>query len=159
MIERPVNVGDVLKAGEIVARLDPQNQQNALRTAQANLASAEAALTQARLTFGRQQELLKGGWTPRAKFDEAQQALLSAQAQVDCRSGTAAHRAGSAELHGLVRRCPRRGDRGRRRAGRSGPCRADDRATSRVRADAMRCSMCPSSSSGRVRAIPWSRSR
>lgn len=83
MIKRLVNVGNVLKAGEIVAQLDPQNQQNALRTAQANLASAEAALTQARLTFGRQQQLLAGGWTPRAKFDEAQQALLSAKAQVD----------------------------------------------------------------------------
>jgi RND family efflux transporter MFP subunit len=83
MMKRPVNVGDVLKAGEIVAQLDPQNQQNALRTAQANLASGEAVLTQARLTFGRQQQLLAGGWTPRAKFDEAQQALLGAQAQVD----------------------------------------------------------------------------
>ena len=83
MIERPVNVGDVLTAGQVVARLDPQNQQNALRSAQANLASAEAALTQARLTFGRQQELSKDGWTPRAKFDEAQQALVAAQAQVD----------------------------------------------------------------------------
>ena len=71
------------RPGEVVARLDPQNQQNALRSAQANLASAEAALTQARLTFGRQQQLLEGGWTPRAKFDEAQQALLSAEAQVD----------------------------------------------------------------------------
>ena len=40
MIERPVNVGDVVTAGQIVARLDPQNQQNALRSAQANLASA-----------------------------------------------------------------------------------------------------------------------
>ena len=83
MIERPVNVGDVLKAGQVVAKLDPQNQENALRTAQANLASAEAALTQARLTFARQQELLKDGWTPRARFDEAQQALLTAQAKVD----------------------------------------------------------------------------
>jgi RND family efflux transporter MFP subunit len=83
MVKRLVNVGDVLRAGEIVAQLDPQNQQNALRTAQANLASAEAALTQARLTFGRQQQLLSGGWTPRAKFDEAQEALLSAEAKVD----------------------------------------------------------------------------
>jgi len=81
--ECPVNVGDVLKPGQLVARLDPKDEQNALRTAQANLAAAEAVLTQARLTFGRQQELLKGGWTPRAKFDEAQQALLTAQAQVD----------------------------------------------------------------------------
>ncbi len=83
MIERPVHVGDTLKAGQIVALLDPQNQQNALRSAQASLAAAEAALTEAHLTFARQQELLKGGWTPRAKFDEARQALLAAQAQVD----------------------------------------------------------------------------
>ena len=83
MIKRLVNVGDILKAGETVAQLDSQNQRNALLTAQANLAAAEAALTQARLTFGRQQQLVAGGWTPRAKFDEAQQALLSAEAQVD----------------------------------------------------------------------------
>jgi RND family efflux transporter MFP subunit len=83
MIERPVNVGDVVSAGQVVARLDPQNQQNSLRSAQADLASAEAVLTQARLTFGRQQKLLADGWTTRARFDEAEQALVTAQAQVD----------------------------------------------------------------------------
>ena len=83
MIERPVNVGDVLKAGQVVAKLDPQIQQNALRSAQANLASVEALLTEARLTFGRQQQLVKDGWTSRANFDEAQQKLETAQAQVD----------------------------------------------------------------------------
>lgn len=83
MIARPVNVGDVLTEGQVVARLDPQNQQNALQSAQAQLASAEAALTQARLTFSRQQDLIEHGWTPRAKFDESQQALVAAQAQVD----------------------------------------------------------------------------
>ena len=83
MIERPVHVGDALKPGQVVARLDPQIQDNALRSAEANLASLEAVVTQAQLTFARQQELLKNGWTPRSKFDEAQQKLLSAQAQVD----------------------------------------------------------------------------
>jgi RND family efflux transporter MFP subunit len=82
VIERLVNVSDAVTAGQVVARLDPRNQENALRSAQANLLSAEAVLTQARLTFGRQQELLKGGWTTRAKFDEAQQALTTAEAQV-----------------------------------------------------------------------------
>jgi RND family efflux transporter MFP subunit len=83
MIERPVHVGDVLTAGQVVARLDPQNQQNSLRSAQANLASAEAVLTQARPAFWRQQQLLKDGWTTRAKFDEAQQNLQTAQAKVE----------------------------------------------------------------------------
>ncbi len=83
MIERPVQVGDRVAAGQIVAKLDPQIQQNARQSAEANLASAEAALAEARLTFSRQQQLLKDGWTPRASFDNAQQRLLTTQAQVD----------------------------------------------------------------------------
>src|SRR5678815_59554 len=35
MIERPVNVGDVVGTGQVVGRLDPQIQQSALRSAQA----------------------------------------------------------------------------------------------------------------------------
>jgi RND family efflux transporter MFP subunit len=83
MIERLVNVGDVLKAGQVVAKLDPQIQQNGLNSAQAELASAEAVLTQARLTFGRQQQLIKNGWTSVANFDEARQKLETTQGQVD----------------------------------------------------------------------------
>ena len=79
MTERPVNVGDVLAAGQVVARLDPQIQQNTLRSAQANLASAEAQLTEARLTFERHRKLLKTGATSRDKFDQTQQTMLSAQ--------------------------------------------------------------------------------
>lgn len=83
MIARLVDVGNLVTAGQVVARLDPQNQQNSLQSAHASLASAEAVLTQARLTFWRQQQLLRDGWTPRQKFDDAQQSLLTAQAQVD----------------------------------------------------------------------------
>nr|WP_114948621.1 efflux RND transporter periplasmic adaptor subunit [Microvirga calopogonii] len=83
MLERPVNVGDQVRPGQVVARLDPQNQQNALRSAQANLSAAQGQLTQARNTFDRQQNLLQKGYTTRAQFDDAQRALQSAQAQVD----------------------------------------------------------------------------
>ena len=83
MIERPVNVGDVLKAGQVVAELDPQIQQNGLNQAQAELASLEAVLTQARLTFWRQQQLIKDGWTSRANFDAARQKLETVQGQID----------------------------------------------------------------------------
>ena len=75
MLERPVHVGDVLAAGQVVARLDPQIQQNALTAARANLQSVQAVMTQARLTFSRQQELFKDGWTARANFDDTQQTL------------------------------------------------------------------------------------
>jgi len=83
MIERPANVGDVLTAGQVVARLDPQIQQNSLRSAEGNLSSLEAQLREASITLWRQQELLKDGWTSRAKFDEAQHKLQTIQAQVD----------------------------------------------------------------------------
>ncbi|MDI4663000.1 efflux RND transporter periplasmic adaptor subunit [Xanthobacter autotrophicus] len=83
MIERSIRVGDVVSPGQVVARLDANNQQNALRTAQANLASAQAVLTQARLTYQRQEQLSKGGWATRARFDEAVQSLRSAEAQVE----------------------------------------------------------------------------
>jgi len=82
MTERSVNVGDVLQAGQVVARLDPQNQENMLRSAQASLTAAEAMLTEKRQAFWRQQELLRTGWTPRARFDDAQAALQTAEAQV-----------------------------------------------------------------------------
>jgi membrane fusion protein, multidrug efflux system len=83
VIERLVDVGDVLKVGQVVAKLDPQIEQNGLNTAQANLASLEAVLVQARLTFGRQQQLVKDGWTSQANFDEAQQKLKTTQGLVD----------------------------------------------------------------------------
>jgi RND family efflux transporter MFP subunit len=83
VIERPVDVGDVVQSGQVVARLEAQDQDNAVRNAQANLSAAEAVLTEARLTFQRQQGLVESGWTPRARFDEARQVLESAQARVE----------------------------------------------------------------------------
>ncbi len=83
MIERPVNVGDHIEAGQELARLDPENEVNALRSAQASVAAARAALTQSRSAFERQRTLLAQGHTPRAQFDLAEKALQTAQSQVD----------------------------------------------------------------------------
>ncbi|MGA2491799.1 MAG: efflux RND transporter periplasmic adaptor subunit [Roseiarcus sp.] len=83
MIERKVQVGDKVTPGQKIASLDPQNQQNALRSAEAALSAAQGQLTQARNAFDRQQTLLGQGFTTRALYDQAQQALQSAQAQVD----------------------------------------------------------------------------
>lgn len=83
MVERLVNVGDHVETGQNLAKLDPQDEVNALRSAQAALAAAQARLTQARDTFGRQQQLLASGHTPRATFDQAQKELQTAQANRD----------------------------------------------------------------------------
>jgi multidrug efflux pump subunit AcrA (membrane-fusion protein) len=61
MIENDVKLGDRVQAGQVVARLEPQNELNALRAAQANLAAAQGQLTQARNNFQRQDTLLKQG--------------------------------------------------------------------------------------------------
>lgn len=83
MIERPVNVGDRVRAGQMLARLDPQDESNGLRSAQANLAAAEGQLTQARNNFERQRRLLSSGAASRAEFDAAQESLQTAQARAD----------------------------------------------------------------------------
>jgi RND family efflux transporter MFP subunit len=83
VIERLVNAGDHVNRGQVVARLAPEDEENAVRSAEAKLAALEALLNQARLSFRRQQALLKDGWTARAKYDEAEQKLHTAQAEVD----------------------------------------------------------------------------
>ncbi len=83
MTDRPVNVGDHVEPGQILAKIDPLNEVNALRSAQANLAAARAQVVQTRAAFERQRILLGQGHTPRAQFDIAEKALRTAAAQVD----------------------------------------------------------------------------
>ena len=83
LLENNGKLGDRVETGQLVARLEPQNEMNQLRSAQANLAAAQAALTQAQNHFERQDTLLKQGWTTRANHDQATQALQTAQAQVE----------------------------------------------------------------------------
>ena len=55
--ERSVTVGDPVAPGQVVARIEPQDFQNALRSAEADLASAQAVLANSKGTEGRQSEL------------------------------------------------------------------------------------------------------
>jgi RND family efflux transporter MFP subunit len=83
MIQRPVNIGDRVKAAQVVARLEPEPAENELRSTRANLAAAQSLLTKTRNDFNRQDELLRGGWTTRVRHDQALHAMQAAQAQVD----------------------------------------------------------------------------
>lgn len=82
IIERLVNVGDKVEPGQVLARLDPQDEQNALRSAQAALSAANANLSQATNQYDRQRQLLNRGFTPRAQYEQAEQAFLNARSQV-----------------------------------------------------------------------------
>jgi macrolide-specific efflux system membrane fusion protein len=84
-----VELGQQVKAGDLIAEVDAQPQRIKLRNAeasvtalQAQLAARRAALVQARLTFQRQQELLQADATSRADHEAAKAAFDTAQADV-----------------------------------------------------------------------------
>lgn len=83
ILENNTRLGDRIEPGQVLARLESQNELNALRQAKAALAAAQAQLVQARNHFERQRTLLEQGWTTRANFDQAEQAHQTAQSQVD----------------------------------------------------------------------------
>jgi RND family efflux transporter MFP subunit len=83
MVERSVNVGDRVRAGQIVARLNRDNEENNLRAARAALVAAEARVTEATNNYQRQRQLLASGFTTRVRYDEATQTLQTARSQAD----------------------------------------------------------------------------
>ncbi len=82
LIARGAEVGELVKQGERLAALDPALQAAALRTAEADLASAEAQLINATGTEGRQRALLDRGDTPIAQAELAQKNREAAAARV-----------------------------------------------------------------------------
>ncbi len=83
MTERLVNVGDTVAPGQLVARLDSENEENALRAARADLAAAMGQLTEAQNNYNRQSTLLRDGWTTKVRYDEARQTLETTQSRAD----------------------------------------------------------------------------
>lgn len=81
--ERRVEVGDHVAADQVLAVLEPLTQQANLDNAKAALTSAEALLTQAKMSFERQRQLLAGGFTTRTTYDNAEQELRTTQSTVD----------------------------------------------------------------------------
>ncbi|MBZ6078014.1 efflux RND transporter periplasmic adaptor subunit [Microvirga puerhi] len=81
--ERPVDVGMDVKQGQVIARLDPENELNALRSARAALADAEGALRRADGQLQRQSHLRDRGVATRADFETAEQARRAAAARVE----------------------------------------------------------------------------
>jgi membrane fusion protein, multidrug efflux system len=82
MIERSANVGDRVEAGQVVAKLEPQDELNALRSAQAAVAAAQAQFNQYKSNFDRQKTLVDRNAAALQAFEQAEQAQETARAQV-----------------------------------------------------------------------------
>ena len=82
IVRRYYDVGTVVKQGDILANLDPTDQQNQLRSAQGDLAKVQAQLINAKANARRQQELFDRGVGAQAQLDTAQADLKTTQASV-----------------------------------------------------------------------------
>lgn len=81
--ERLANVGEHVTADQVLARLDPAEQQAEVDTATAGVQSAQATLRQATAAFERQKNLLTAGNITRRDYDQAEAAQRMAQAQLE----------------------------------------------------------------------------
>ena len=82
VIERSVDVGDFVEPGQQIAQLDTTTQQLAIRTAEANLSSAQAQLNNLLAVQQSQRSLLDLGNISDAVFESAAQASSSGEAAV-----------------------------------------------------------------------------
>ena len=83
MVERSANVGDRVEPGQVVAKLEPQNELNALRSAQAAVAAAQAQFNEAKANYGRQKFLLSRDVASRVQYERAEQTQETARAQLN----------------------------------------------------------------------------
>jgi RND family efflux transporter MFP subunit len=82
VVSRTVDVGVAVKKGDLLARLDDQDYRNKLKSAETDIAGAEAVLVEARATEERLRQLLATGVTTRANYDAALKNLRSAEAKL-----------------------------------------------------------------------------
>ena len=83
MITRVVNVGDRVHAGDVVARLDPQDLTLQVESAEAELAAATSSLAQAAADLTRYTTLRERGYASVADFDRKQAANDEAEGRLE----------------------------------------------------------------------------
>jgi RND family efflux transporter MFP subunit len=83
IVERKVDASAHVAPGELLARLDCNEQEASLKSAKAAVEAAEAQLKQASSAFERQKSLMVNGYTTRRDLDQAQEAFRTAEAALD----------------------------------------------------------------------------
>jgi RND family efflux transporter MFP subunit len=109
MVERPVNVGDTVKAGQVLARLDPRDLRLGEDAAHAAVASAVVNLQQAQADFKRYRDLRDQGFISGAELERrettlkvAEAQLAQARAQSGVQGNQAAYAALTADAGGVI---------------------------------------------------------
>jgi len=81
VVERLVDVGQEVRAGQPLMRLDPKDLDLALTAKENAVAAARALAAQARADEARYRQLTADGWVSRQRYDQAKAAIDSAEAQ------------------------------------------------------------------------------
>jgi membrane fusion protein, multidrug efflux system len=83
MVARPVNAGDAVKAGQVLARLDPQDLQLGQEAARQALVAARVNADQAAADSKRFKDLRDQGFISAAELERRESASKAAQAQLE----------------------------------------------------------------------------
>ncbi|MEW6704545.1 MAG: efflux RND transporter periplasmic adaptor subunit [Pseudomonadota bacterium] len=83
LVRRAVDLGATVKAGQVLAQLDPQDLQLGQQAARAALTSAQAQYDQSAADFKRFKDLRDQGFISAAELERRETALKAAQAQLD----------------------------------------------------------------------------
>ncbi|CAG0996707.1 Multidrug resistance protein MdtA [Burkholderiales bacterium] len=83
IVELPVKAGDAVRAGQVLARIDPRAADAAVAAGRSQVAEAEANLANARRVHERNKALAAQKFVSQAAVDQSEATYRAAQAQVD----------------------------------------------------------------------------
>lgn len=109
LVERGVQRGDVVRKGQVLARIDPQDLGLAESAARAELAAAEADRIRTSADLARYSKLFEAGFISKAEFDQRRAAQAAAEARsaqakagLQVRANQAEYAVLRADVDGLV---------------------------------------------------------
>src|SRR5690606_14364641 len=102
LVQRLVQAGDTVKAGQVLARIDPQDLELAESAARAELAAAEVERSRTAADLARYSQLRESGFISKAEFDQrkaAHDAAIARTAQARAALQGQSNRAEYSVLH------------------------------------------------------------